>query len=122
MRALPIAILTCWVNYHADDGADIKKKTTKLSGVEVGHGSHLDTANGEFTKKINTVVGQIVSTPNPDGSFTSKELMTRESKEVILITYWVKVLACIWTWIILGDEMIDHCYHPLAKVLSEMNI
>lgn len=97
MRAFLVAILTGWVNYRADDGADIKKKTTKLSGVEVGHGSHLDPTNAEFTKKINTVVGQIVNTPNPDGSFTSKELMTREPKEVILITYWFKVLACIWT-------------------------
>ncbi|XP_008806233.2 LOW QUALITY PROTEIN: transcription initiation factor TFIID subunit 1 [Phoenix dactylifera] len=65
-----------------DDGADIKKKRTKLNGVEVGHGSHLDPANAECTKKINTVVGQIVSTPNPDGSFTSKELMTQKPKEV----------------------------------------
>ncbi|KAJ8464978.1 hypothetical protein OPV22_027530 [Ensete ventricosum] len=64
-----------------DDGAEIKKKKKKPAGLEA-IGSHLGPEYTDFTKKTSTAVGQTIIASHADGSYISKDIMLRETKEV----------------------------------------
>lgn len=70
----------------ADDEAEgKKKKKAKPFGKEkVGFTSRLGfgSENAEYTKKTKTIFKQVIRTPQPDGSFTSKEIIIRDPKAV----------------------------------------
>lgn len=70
----------------ADDEAERKKKKiAKPVGKEnVGLTSKLGfgSENAQYTKKTMTFVKQLIRTPQPDGSFTSKEIIIRDPKVV----------------------------------------
>ncbi|KAH0465864.1 hypothetical protein IEQ34_005967 [Dendrobium chrysotoxum] len=63
-----------------DDESEIEKKKKSI-GIEVGR-PQLVTDTAGPAKKLGTAVRQILSSSHPDGSHTSKELMTHESREV----------------------------------------
>eukprot|EP00268_Persea_americana_P046001 TRINITY_DN471_c0_g1_i1.p1 TRINITY_DN471_c0_g1~~TRINITY_DN471_c0_g1_i1.p1 ORF type:complete len:1950 (+),score=513.47 TRINITY_DN471_c0_g1_i1:188-6037(+) len=68
-----------------DEAEGKKKKKAKPVGKEkVGFTSRLGfgSENAEYTKKTKTIFKQVIRTPQPDGSFTSKEIIIRDPKAV----------------------------------------
>lgn len=85
----------------SDDGTEIKKMQKKSAGIEVA--GLLE--NADSAKKAGSAVGQTY-TLHVDGPFISKDIMTRESKEV-----HIRLLIVILT------NKFMHCF-----ILHWMNI